>query len=229
MKTILMPPSVEISNLIKKYGTLAALNDVSFTIAEGETFGLLGPNGAGKTTLIRILSTLIKPTNGAAKVMGFDVVKEQNAVRKAIGVVPQAMTSDMDLTGYENMDIYGRFYDMPKKERQERIDYLLGMVGLKERAKELVATYSGGMRRRLEIARGLIHKPALLILDEPTHNLDAQAVSMLATALSEKLPSIVEQIFVITHEQALVDSQQVTFYRLVRDNAKQEDTIVDKI
>lgn len=170
-----MPLSVNISSLIKKYGSLAALNDVSFTIEEGETFGMLGPNGAGKTTLIRILSTLIKPTSGAAKVMGFDVVKEQNAVRKAIGVVPQAMTSDMDLTGYENMDIYGRFYDMPKKERQERIDYLLGMVGLKERAKELVATYSGGMRRRLEIARGLIHKPSLLILDEPTIGLDPQS------------------------------------------------------
>ena len=170
-----MPISVQISNLIKKYGSLAALNDVSFAIEEGETFGLLGPNGAGKTTLIRILSTLIKPTSGNARVMGFDVVKEQNNVRKAIGVVPQAMTSDMDLTGYENMDIYGRFYDMPKKERKERIDYLLGMVGLKERAKELVATYSGGMRRRLEIARGLVHKPYILVLDEPTIGLDPQS------------------------------------------------------
>lgn len=170
-----MPPSVQISNLVKKYGSLAALNDVSFAIEEGETFGLLGPNGAGKTTLIRILSTLIKPTSGAAKVMGFDVAREQNAVRKAIGVVPQAMTSDLDLTGRENMDIYGRFYDMPKKERQERTDYLLGMVGLNERAKDLVATYSGGMRRRLEIARGLIHKPSLLILDEPTIGLDPQS------------------------------------------------------
>ncbi|MBI5287093.1 MAG: ATP-binding cassette domain-containing protein [Deltaproteobacteria bacterium] len=170
-----MFPSIQVSNLVKRFGNINALDGVSFTIEEGEFFGLLGPNGAGKTTLIRILTTLIKPTSGWAHVKGFDVMKEQAGVRGIIGVVPQAMTSDMDLTGYENMDIYGRFYDMPKKERQERIDYLLGMVGLKERAKDLVATYSGGMRRRLEIARGFIHRPKVLILDEPTLGLDPQS------------------------------------------------------
>lgn len=170
-----MPISVEVSNIVKKFGNITALNDVSFKIEKGESFGLLGPNGAGKTTLIRILTTLIKPTSGNAKIMDFDVVKEQGEVRKAIGVVPQAMTSDMDLTGMENMDIYGRFYSMPKKERQNRIHQLLEVVGLKERANELVATYSGGMRRRLEIARGLVHKPSLLILDEPTIGLDPQS------------------------------------------------------
>src|SRR3990170_388768 len=165
----------EINELVKKYGGLTALDRVSLEIPEGDFFGLLGPNGAGKTTLIRILTTLLKPTSGYAKVLGHDVVKDPTAVRNVIGVVPQAMTSDLDLTGYETMDIYARFYDLPKKERQERIDELLSMVGLRERAGDLVATYSGGMRRRLEIARGLVHKPGILILDEPTIGLDPQS------------------------------------------------------
>lgn len=167
--------AIETTDLVKKYGSLTALGGVSLAVAEGEFFGLLGPNGAGKTTLIRILTTLLKPTSGAARVMGHDVVKENALVRGLIGVVPQAMTSDLDLTGYETMDIYARFYGMRRKERAGRIEELLDMVGLKDRAKDLVATYSGGMRRRLEIARGLVHKPAVLILDEPTIGLDPQS------------------------------------------------------
>lgn len=167
--------AIETENLVKKYGGLTALDGVSLKVPEGECFGLLGPNGAGKTTLIRILTTLIRPTSGSAKVAGFDVAKEKASVRGAIGVVPQAMTSDLDLTGLELMDIYARFYDMGKKERRDRIDELLTMVGLRERAGDLVATYSGGMRRRLEIARGLVHRPSILILDEPTIGLDPQS------------------------------------------------------
>ena len=170
-----MSVAIEISELVKKFGTTTALDGVSFNINEGEFFGLLGPNGAGKTTLIRILTTLIKPTEGQAKVMGVDVKEMSAEVRKVIGVIPQAMTTDLDLTGYENMDIYARFYSIPKRERKERIEQLLEMVELKERAGELVAAYSGGMRRRLEIARGLIHKPSILILDEPTIGLDPQS------------------------------------------------------
>jgi len=170
-----MSVAIEISELVKKFGTTTALDGVSFNINEGEFFGLLGPNGAGKTTLIRILTTLIKPTEGQAKVMGVDVEEMSAEVRKVIGVIPQAMTTDLDLTGYENMDIYARFYSIPKRERKERIEQLLEMVELKERAGELVAAYSGGMRRRLEIARGLIHKPSILILDEPTIGLDPQS------------------------------------------------------
>jgi len=170
-----MSPSIQVSNLVKRFGNINALDGVSFTIEEGEFFGLLGPNGAGKTTLIRVLTTLIKPTSGLARVMGLDVVREEAGVRKLIGVVPQAMTSDLDLTGWENMDIYARFYGMPEREREERIDELLNAVGLKERAKDLVATYSGGMRRRLEIARAFVHRPAILILDEPTLGLDPQS------------------------------------------------------
>jgi len=170
-----MDASIETVNLVKRYGGVTALAGVSLSIPEGDFFGLLGPNGAGKTTLIRILTTLIRPTEGSASIMGYDVVKDRARVREAIGVVPQAMTSDLDLTGFEIMDIYARFYGMPKSERRERIDELLSMVGLKERAKDLVATYSGGMRRRLEIARGLVHKPSILILDEPTIGLDPQS------------------------------------------------------
>lgn len=167
--------AVEINNLVKRFGSVIALNGVSFTINEGEFFGLLGPNGAGKTTLIRILTTLLKQTSGKARVMGIDVERDKPEVRRMIGVVPQAMTSDLDLTGWENMDIYARFYNMPLKERHNRIEYLLDMVGLRERKNDLVATYSGGMRRRLEIAKGLVHRPSILILDEPTIGLDPQS------------------------------------------------------
>lgn len=167
--------AIEVTDMVKKFGGLTALDNASFSIEEGEFFGLLGPNGAGKTTLIRILTTLMKPTSGKAYVLGRDVEREKGNVRKMIGVVPQAMTSDLDLTGLENLDIYARFYSMPRKERTERINYLLDLVGLNERMHDLVATYSGGMRRRLEIAKGLVHKPSMLILDEPTIGLDPQS------------------------------------------------------
>lgn len=170
-----MPPAVEVQNITKKFGELTAVDDVSFSVAEGEFFGFLGPNGAGKTTLIRILTTLIRPTSGRARVACCDVIKTPEDVRREIGVVPQAMTSDLDLTGYENMDIYGRFYGIPKRERGERIANLLETVGLTARKDDLVATYSGGMRRRLELARVLVHKPKILFLDEPTIGLDPQS------------------------------------------------------
>lgn len=170
-----MSRSIEISRLTKAYGELMALKGVTLEILDGEFFGLLGPNGAGKTTLIRILTTLLPPTGGSARIMGLDVVKDGAKVRSVIGVVPQAMTSDLDLTGFEALDIYARFYGMGKRERKDRIDELLSLVGLTERAKDLIATYSGGMRRRLEIARGLVHKPQILILDEPTIGLDPQS------------------------------------------------------
>ncbi|MBI5561973.1 MAG: ATP-binding cassette domain-containing protein [Deltaproteobacteria bacterium] len=170
-----MTLAIETTGLVKKYGGITALGGVSLSIPSGDCFGLLGPNGAGKTTLIRILTTLLPPSGGSAAIGGFDVVRESGSVRNVIGVVPQAMTSDLDLTGYETLDIYARFYGMPRKERAERIDELLGLVGLKDRARDLIATYSGGMRRRLEIARGLVHKPLILILDEPTIGLDPQS------------------------------------------------------
>lgn len=168
-------PSVETSNLTKIYGKNRALDGVSFQVEEGEIFGLLGPNGAGKTTLIRILTTILLPTSGGARVNGYDVLSQSSKVRRMIGVVSQAMTSDLDLTARENLDVYGQFFEIPRRERIEKVEYLLDIVGLLEHGNELVASYSGGMRRRLEIARGLIHKPRILFLDEPTIGLDPQS------------------------------------------------------
>jgi len=169
-----MTPVIETEGLTKIYGEKRALDRVDLSVPGGDFFGLLGPNGAGKTTLIRILSTLIKPTGGSARVSGFDVVSARGDVRRQIGVVPQAMTTDLDLTAREVLDIYGSFYGLRGKKKRARIDELLEMVGLTARAEDLVASYSGGMRRRLEIARGLVHTPTLLILDEPTIGLDPQ-------------------------------------------------------
>ena len=191
--------AIEVSGITKKYGLITAVDNVSFDVIEDEIFGFLGPNGAGKTTLVRILTTLVKPTSGNARVGGCDVVKKPDAVRHQIGVVPQAMTSDLDLTGYENMDIYGRFYGVPSKERKEKIHYLLETVGLKARAHDLVATYSGGMRRRLEIARVLVHSPKILFLDEPTIGLDPQARHVVWDFLRKLRKEYTMTVFLTTH------------------------------
>jgi ABC-2 type transport system ATP-binding protein len=191
--------AVEVSEITKKYGPITAVDNVSFDVIEDEIFGFLGPNGAGKTTLVRMLTTLVKPTSGIARVAGYDVVKKPDSVRRCIGVVPQAMTSDLDLTGYENMDIYGRFYGVPSKERKERIHYLLETVGLTARAHDLVATYSGGMRRRLEIARVLVHRPTILFLDEPTLGLDPQSRHVVWDFLRKFREEYTITIFFTTH------------------------------
>jgi ABC-2 type transport system ATP-binding protein len=167
--------AIQTTDLTKRFGSFTAVDTVSFEVRRGEVFGLLGPNGAGKTTLVRMLTTLLPVTAGKATVAGHDVVRHPTRVREHIGVIPQALTSDLDLTGWENIDIYGEFYDVPRRKRHERARRLLEMVGLRERANDLVATYSGGMRRRLEIARGLIHSPEVLFLDEPTIGLDPQS------------------------------------------------------
>lgn len=170
-----VPNSIKAEKLSKRFGSFTAVNEVSFEVGVGEVFGLLGTNGAGKTTLIRMLTTLLRPSAGRAWVAGHDVIKSPSRVRASIGVIPQALTSDLDMTGRENIDVYGEFYAVPRRERHERAARLLEMVGLKERGGDLVATYSGGMRRRLEIARGLIHSPKVLFLDEPTIGLDPQS------------------------------------------------------
>jgi ABC-2 type transport system ATP-binding protein len=167
--------AIQTTNLTKRFGSFTAVDSVTFEVRRGEVFGLLGPNGAGKTTLVRMLTTLLPPSDGKAVVAGEDVARHPTRVRERIGVIPQALTSDLDLTGWENIDIYGEFYDVPRRQRHQRGMRLLEMVGLKERAHDLVATYSGGMRRRLEIARGLIHSPEVLFLDEPTIGLDPQS------------------------------------------------------
>ena len=164
--------AIEVEHLTKKFGDLVAVNDVSFDVAEGEIFGLLGPNGAGKTTLIRMLTTLTPPTSGTAKIAGHDIRTDADGVRNALGVIPQAFTSDPDLTAKENMAIHAKLYGVPPERRDALIDGLLESVELLKFRDSLVKTFSGGMRRRLEIARGLVHSPKIMFLDEPTTGLD---------------------------------------------------------
>jgi ABC-2 type transport system ATP-binding protein len=166
------PNAIEVSHIVKKYGDFTAVDDVSFQVKEGEIFGLLGPNGAGKSTLIRMMTTLIPITAGSARIAGHDVSKEADEARRAIGVIPQAMTSDLDLTVEENLNIYAKLYDVPAKRRKEAIDELLETVDLTKWRDAQTKTLSGGMRRRLEIARGLVHSPKIFFLDEPTTGLD---------------------------------------------------------
>jgi ABC-2 type transport system ATP-binding protein len=164
--------AIEVDHIVKKYGEFTAVDDVSFNVKEEEIFGLLGPNGAGKSTLIRMMTTLLPITSGAARIAGHDVQKDPDAVRRTIGVIPQALTSDLDLTVEENLSIYAKLYDVPANKRQATIDELLGLVDLTKWRGAQTKTLSGGMRRRLEIARGLVHSPRLFFLDEPTTGLD---------------------------------------------------------
>ena len=164
--------AIAVEKIYKLYGTFEAVKGVSFDVAEGEIFGLLGPNGAGKSTLIRMMTTLIPVTAGRALVGGHDVTKEPNAVRNMIGVIPQAMTSDQDLTVEENLIIYAKLYSVPRAQREKNIDEVLEAVDLTKWRGAQTKTLSGGMRRRLEIARGLVHDPRIFFLDEPTTGLD---------------------------------------------------------
>ncbi len=168
-------PAIVVEHLFKKFGDFTADEDLNFTVGRNEIFGILGPNGAGKSTLVRMLTTLIRPTSGRALVMGNDVVRRTAAVRHEIGVIPQASTVDSDLSAWESLDIYGKFYSMSRRERRERSTELLQAVGLWDWKNQPAGTYSGGMRRRLEIARGLIHRPRVFFLDEPTTGLDPQS------------------------------------------------------
>jgi ABC-2 type transport system ATP-binding protein len=163
---------VEVDNLRKCFGEFCAVDGLSFTVEHGEVFGLLGPNGAGKSTLIRMLTTLVPPTSGTARVLGFDIIKSANDVRRSIGVIPQAMTSDLDLSAEENMGIFAKLYGISAEKRWRTIRELLAAVDLAQWADKPVKMFSGGMRRRLEIARGLVHEPKIFFLDEPTTGLD---------------------------------------------------------
>jgi ABC-2 type transport system ATP-binding protein len=163
---------VEVDNLTKCFGDFCAVNSLSFGVEHGEVFGLLGPNGAGKSTLIRMLTTLVPPTSGTARINGFDITRAANDVRQCIGVIPQAMTSDLDLSADENMRIFAKLYGIPRERRRRTIRELLGAVDLAQWADKPVKNFSGGMRRRLEIARGLVHEPRIFFLDEPTTGLD---------------------------------------------------------
>jgi ABC-2 type transport system ATP-binding protein len=166
--------AIRVENLTKTFEGFTAVDGISFAVEEGELFGLLGPNGAGKTTTINMLSTLLRPTSGSAVVAGFDVARDRDAVRQSIGIVFQEPALDGRLTGRENLEFHTMMYGIGKVERRRRIDEVLTLVELTDKAATLVEKYSGGMKRRLEIARGLTHRPKVLFLDEPTLGLDAQ-------------------------------------------------------
>jgi len=166
--------TIKTESLTKNFGKITAVNELDLEVKEGEIFGLLGPNGAGKTTLISMLCTILKPTSGRAWVNGFDIVKEPGKVRKSIGIVFQQASVDDLLTGRENLALHNLLFEVPKAIRKQRIEEVLSIVNLEKRADDFVNTYSGGMRRRLELARGIMHHPEILFLDEPTLGLDPQ-------------------------------------------------------
>jgi len=184
-----MDRAIQVRNIVKRYGQFTAVDGVSFDVGEQEVFGLLGPNGAGKSTLIRMMTTLLEITSGTAIVDGFDVRKEPDKARRHIGVIPQAMTSDGDLTVWENLSIYSKLYGIAAGERERSIDELLELVDLVQWRDAPAKNLSGGMRRRLEIARGLVHRPNIFFLDEPTTGLDPVsrvAVWEMITSIKEK-------------------------------------------
>ncbi|MDL4812885.1 ATP-binding cassette domain-containing protein [Actinomadura opuntiae] len=192
-------PAVEVDGLIRKFGDVEAVRGIGFTVAPGEIFGFLGPNGAGKSTTINMLCTLLKPTAGRALVAGFDVVAERDSVRRNIGLVFQDPTLDGYLSGEQNLRFHAELYGVPRGVMGERIRQVLEMVGLWERRADLVQTYSGGMKRRLEIARGLLHSPRVLFLDEPTVGLDPQTRASIWDYIRQLKEAEEITIFMTTH------------------------------
>jgi ABC-2 type transport system ATP-binding protein len=190
---------IRIVDLVKRYDSIEAVRGVSFEVEEGESFGFLGPNGAGKTTTINILCTLLAPTSGRAFVNGYDCMQESSKVRASIGLVFQETTLDNELTAYENLKFHGYLYNMDKREVEQRIDEMLELVMLHDRRHDIVKTFSGGMKRRLEIARGLLHRPKVLFLDEPTLGLDPQTRSNVWNFIDNLKRKDGTTIFMTTH------------------------------
>jgi ABC-2 type transport system ATP-binding protein len=207
---------IETKDLTRRFGKLTAVDSVSLSLDEGEIFGLLGPNGAGKTTLLKMLISLLPPSGGSATVGGFDVQRQSREVRKVIGYVPQLLSADGALTGYENLLIFAKLFDLPRAQRDARIFALLEMMGLRDSAHNMVKTYSGGMIRRLEIAQSVLHEPRVLFLDEPTVGLDPIArrsvwehiqrlrsqfstTIMLTTHYMEEADEICERVAIMHH------------------------------
>jgi ABC-2 type transport system ATP-binding protein len=194
-----MEPIIEVKNLVKTFDDVQAVKDISFTVQPGERFAFLGPNGAGKTTTIKILTTILHPTSGAVKLNGHDVLHDAKSVRKSFGIVFQDPSLDDELTARENMDFHGILYGVPKDLRHKRTDELLSLVDLAERKNDLVKEFSGGMKRRLEIARGLLHHPKILFLDEPTIGLDPQTRNSMWKYLEDLNKKENITIFFTTH------------------------------
>jgi ABC-2 type transport system ATP-binding protein len=212
-------PAVRVEGLTKDFGGLRAVNEVSFRIDGGRIFGLLGPNGAGKSTTLAMLSTVLRPSAGGAWVNDFDIRTQPEQVRRSIGIVFQDQSLDEELTAYENMDMHGRLYHVPRHARHTKIGELMELVGLADRAGDFVKTYSGGMRRRLEIARGLLHEPRVLFLDEPTLGLDPQTRNHLWTYIAalnrdKQITIIVTTHYMdeadrLCHEVAIIDHGRI--------------------
>jgi ABC-2 type transport system ATP-binding protein len=190
---------IRVQNLVKTFGTFTAVDDVSFDVAEGEIFAFLGPNGAGKTTTIKMLTTLLKPTSGSIELDGLNPAVKQNEARQRFGIVFQDPSLDGDLTAWENMEIHGVLYHVPHKVRRQRTEELLKQFELWERRKDQVKTFSGGMKRRLEIARGFLHTPKILFLDEPTLGLDPQSRNQLWTHVKKVNEAEKVTVFLTTH------------------------------
>jgi ABC-2 type transport system ATP-binding protein len=188
-----------VENLVKRFGDFTAVDNVSFEIKKGEIFAFLGPNGAGKTTTIKMLTTLLRPNSGAIKLDGLDPAVKQNEARQQFGIVFQDPSLDGDLTAYENMDIHGVLYKVPRKVRAERIELLMKTFELWDRRNGLVKMFSGGMKRRLEIARGFLHTPKILFLDEPTLGLDPQSRNQLWTQVKQLNQNESVTVFLTTH------------------------------
>ncbi len=192
-------PIIRVQHVVKSFGKVTAVNDVSFDVRAGEIFAFLGPNGAGKTTTIKLLTTLLQPTSGSLELDGLNPATQQTAVRRRFGVVFQDPSLDSELTAWENMDIHGVLYHVPRHARRERCETLLRMFELWERRADLVKTFSGGMKRRLEIARGLLHTPKVLFLDEPTLGLDPQSRNQMWTHVRNLNATERVTVFLTTH------------------------------
>jgi ABC-2 type transport system ATP-binding protein len=190
---------LETKSLTRRFGALMAVDSLTISVEAGEVFGLLGPNGAGKSTVIKMLTTLLPPTSGTATVAGFDIVCQSGEVRRVIGYVPQLLSADGSLTGYENLLIFAKLYDIPHAERETRIRSALAFMGLADAAEKLVQTYSGGMIRRLEIAQSMLHRPPVLFLDEPTVGLDPLARETVWNHLEELRGKYGTTVFMTTH------------------------------
>jgi ABC-2 type transport system ATP-binding protein len=199
-------PILQTIQLSRSFGELPAVDSVSFAVDSGEVFGLLGPNGAGKSTTIKMLTTLLPPSRGQASVAGFDIVKQAPDVRRVIGYVPQALSADGTLTGYENLLIFAKLYDLPRRQRRDRVRDALALMGLEESANKLVRTYSGGMIRRLEVAQAMLHQPQLLFLDEPTVGLDPIGRHTVWEHLSQIREETGMTILLTTHYMEEADS-----------------------
>lgn len=197
---------LEMLDLTRRFGEFSAVDDLTLNVEAGEVFGLLGPNGAGKTTTIKMLTTLLLPTAGSARIAGLDIVKQASAVRRIIGYVPQMLSADGTLTGYENLLIFAKLYDLPRGERDQTVRRALEFMGLSDAADKLVRTYSGGMIRRLEVAQSMLHAPRVLFLDEPTVGLDPIARKSVWERIEELCREFGTTIVLTTHYMEEADA-----------------------